>query len=486
MSVPIPDRAGNTFAGAKSSVEEAAFVDDDGKDAAGCCIPVSAAGEQATGEPIDRSKPEVGMPATNEVPAQESGERSGIGVTYEAWSSSVDTASETPDLTAREKSLSAEGAQSNSTASPARTEVPNGTTETNTDPVIIFVNGNESPAELHGLRENARIWDGPNVIFKRKPPKPNGVPWDTTKLELPYTVTPLPKPNSILLSLLHNLMHEVEPWPNQVGVNHPSSILVLSTAGSLGYALAHHTRDLTMVHPDPIFVKSLKDEPYGCRGTCRRMLEEDPHRYHSQVEYECYSSVIYRNAPLDQTGLPPASFDVIIIEQGHRSNMIDIIAEAGRLARPNGIVALASYMPLKVIPKKDNPVDVASAMHINTLVKSYFDNEFRRYMNANERHLFQGFRKLTLPPRYFNFPDFRERIDADIIFPLNKCLMEANWNGVEFLNHILSWPVLTRVGRRSFIQSAGPRFTHEVSKVWGKRRRQVRANVVVRTAVVRR
>jgi SAM-dependent methyltransferase len=130
--------------------------------------------------------------------------------------------------------------------------------------------------------------------------------------------------------------------------------------------------------------------------------------------------VTYRCAPAETSGLADASADLIVAAQAaHWFDYPAWLAEAGRVARPGGLVAIASYGK----PFFDGDADV---LH-------FHDVTLDAYWPPGREHVDNGYRDLHLP---------WTPITAPVID------MTMQWTRDELVGYLSSWSAVARLAER--------------------------------------
>ncbi|HSS02581.1 MAG TPA: class I SAM-dependent methyltransferase [Kofleriaceae bacterium] len=131
---------------------------------------------------------------------------------------------------------------------------------------------------------------------------------------------------------------------------------------------------------------------------------------HPRVEYQC--------SPAEDSGLPAASVDLAVAAQAaHWFDWPRFVAEAGRVVRPGGVVALLTYRNAEL------PGDAGAE-----LVRFY--QQVEPYWPNGRVHVNNGYRDLTLP-----WPE--------IAPPAIE--MTARWSRDELFGYITTWSATARL-----------------------------------------
>ena len=153
-----------------------------------------------------------------------------------------------------------------------------------------------------------------------------------------------------------------------------------------------------------------------------------------------HPGVTYRVAPAEQTGLEPASVDLLTAAQAaHWFDLPAFWREAGRIVRPGGVVALITYNLLRIHPALDAVLDV---FHHQTLDPWW----------PPERHMvMEGYAGLDFPFQNLPFP------------PLT---MSLEWNLPALLRYFGTWSAVQAAERATGV-SPLPALAQQIAPLWG-------------------
>lgn len=166
--------------------------------------------------------------------------------------------------------------------------------------------------------------------------------------------------------------------------------------------------------------------------------------------------VEYRVAPAESTGLPGHSWDVISVAQAlHWFDLEGFYAEARRVLKPGGLLAVWAYNELRMAPEVD------------TIVRRFHDEMVGPYWPPERKIVGRGYRELTFPFEEIETPRFQieiswsqehllgylrtrsatDRFKAEIRRdPVDEIVddLAAAWGNRKELTAI--WPLTTRIG----------------------------------------
>jgi ubiquinone/menaquinone biosynthesis C-methylase UbiE len=172
---------------------------------------------------------------------------------------------------------------------------------------------------------------------------------------------------------------------------------------------------------------------------------------HDQIEY--------RQAPADASGLPDASVDLVTVAQAlHWFNLPAFYAEARRVLKPGGVLAVWSY-----------GVQTVEGEQVNALVQHFYREVVGPYWPPERKLVEEGYRTLDLPFAEFAAPP----LAMTVRWPLDRLLgYFASWSatgryikargenpltdlaealapiwGDAEANRQITWPLAVRAGR---------------------------------------
>ncbi|MGH8493030.1 MAG: class I SAM-dependent methyltransferase [Moraxellaceae bacterium] len=171
-------------------------------------------------------------------------------------------------------------------------------------------------------------------------------------------------------------------------------------------------------------------------------------------------NVRFAVAPAEASGLPDASVDLLLVAQAaHWFDLPVFYAEAGRVLRPGGVLALLTYSGLRINAELD------------PLLREFHEVTVGPYWPPERRHPETGYRDLPFPwPEIEMAPQtmtaawtldqlmgylgtwssvkaYREQRDEDPLPALRATLLPL-WPEAGQAALVLSWPLSMRLGRR--------------------------------------
>ncbi len=151
-------------------------------------------------------------------------------------------------------------------------------------------------------------------------------------------------------------------------------------------------------------------------------------------------NVIFRVASAEESGLKRQSVDLLVVAQAaHWFDLDKFYAEAQRVLKPNGIIALITYAHHRVNAK----IDVPSL--------SYYHDVIGNYWPAERQWVENGYRDLPFPFIEIPAPEFK---------------LEANWSLPHFVGYQATWSATKR-----YIESTGhnpiPDLQAQLAPLWG-------------------
>ena len=159
------------------------------------------------------------------------------------------------------------------------------------------------------------------------------------------------------------------------------------------------------------------------------------------VNGEPHNRVVYRVATAEQSGLRNASVDLVTVAQAlHWFDREAFFAEAKRVLKPNGVLAVWTYNLFKVSPE------------IDRLIGTFYRETVGPYWDFERRLVETGYRTIEFPFAELPSPDFG---------------MEAEWSLDDVLGYLRTWSAT-----KSFIAARGfdpvLDLSAKLRSVWGK------------------
>jgi len=171
-------------------------------------------------------------------------------------------------------------------------------------------------------------------------------------------------------------------------------------------------------------------------------------------------NVEYRVARAEESGLPRASVDLVTVAQAlHWFDLPAFWAEAARVLRPRGLLALWSYDRLAVAPT------------IDPVIERYYVHTVGPFWPPERRIVEEGYRSIHLP------------------FPERPCLpfeMTASWRLPDLLGYLRTWSATQRYAAAHGHDPVVP-LADQLAVVWGDpdRPRDIAWPLAIRLAVKR-
>jgi SAM-dependent methyltransferase len=152
------------------------------------------------------------------------------------------------------------------------------------------------------------------------------------------------------------------------------------------------------------------------------------------------ANVVFRVASAEHSELKEHSVDLLVVAQAaHWFDLEKFYAEAHRVLKPNGIIALITYAHHRVNPK----IDVPSLHYYHDVVGAYWPAE-RQWVET-------GYRDLPFPFIEIQAPKFE---------------LEAHWSLAHFVGYQATWSATKR-----YIESTGhnpiPELQAALTPLWG-------------------
>jgi len=170
--------------------------------------------------------------------------------------------------------------------------------------------------------------------------------------------------------------------------------------------------------------------------------------------------VTYRVTPAEVSGLEPASVDLITVAQAlHWFDLQRFYAEARRVLRAGGLIAVWCYNLMSVSPDIDRVLQVFCADTIGT------------DWPPERRLVEDGYRSLE-----FQFTEIHDTPAFSI---------ERNWNVEQVLNYVSTWSAVQRYRQRLAVDPVEAHLSLALRDAWGddNRQRQVHWPIFLRLGV---
>jgi SAM-dependent methyltransferase len=171
------------------------------------------------------------------------------------------------------------------------------------------------------------------------------------------------------------------------------------------------------------------------------------------------ANIEFRVAPAERSGLADATVDLLLVAQAaHWFDLDAFYAEARRVLRPGGIIALLTYSAHRVSPEVDGP-----ALH-------FYRDVVGPYWPPERKWVENGYRDLPFPFTELQTPAF---------------MLEADWDLPHFLGYQATWSA-TRRYTEARGESPMPALEAALAPVWGapEQVRRVRWPLALRVARV--
>lgn len=167
--------------------------------------------------------------------------------------------------------------------------------------------------------------------------------------------------------------------------------------------------------------------------------------------------VQYRAAPAEASGLPDQSTDLLTVAQAaHWFDLERFYAEARRVLRPDGVLALITYG----VTETDGAPGAVVAHMYHQVLPDFWPPE-RRHVESRYRELYFPFAELTAPP----------------------LAMRADWTLAQTIGYIDTWSAVRQLEQA---QGRGPMedFAGRLAAAWGdpEQRREIRWPLSLRVA----
>jgi SAM-dependent methyltransferase len=172
-----------------------------------------------------------------------------------------------------------------------------------------------------------------------------------------------------------------------------------------------------------------------------------------------HEAVEYRVAPAEASGLDPATCDLVVAAQAaHWFDMDAFNAEARRVAKPGGVIALVTYGIM------------TGGEAIDAVIQPYYRTTVGAYWPPERRHVEDGYRALPFP-----FPEIATP-------PL---AIAVSWTLHDLVGYVETWSA-TKAARKALGFDPVAALRDDLAGVWGdaKRRHPIRFPLSVRAGRV--
>jgi SAM-dependent methyltransferase len=176
------------------------------------------------------------------------------------------------------------------------------------------------------------------------------------------------------------------------------------------------------------------DRVFATDPSTNQLAEAEPH---PRVEYRC--------APAEASGLEGAAVDLAVVAQAlHWFDLSRFYAEASRVLRPGGLLAVWCYGLMEIEPAVDR------------VVRHFYEDVVGPYWPPQRRHIETGYRSLPFP-----FPE--------LVPP--RFAMTAEWSLDELAGYVATWsPIKIFQEQRGF--DPLPELAGPLAKAWGPAERR--------------
>jgi len=158
------------------------------------------------------------------------------------------------------------------------------------------------------------------------------------------------------------------------------------------------------------------------------------------AEARRHPRVTYRVAPERASGLDPNSVDLVTAAQAaHWFDRDAFYAEARRVLRPKGVIAIWCYALCHIAPGIDEQV------------LAFYRGTVGPFWPPERRHTEDGYRSFDFPFQELTFP---------------AAQMGRRWNLIEFGAYLRTWSAVTRFTAERHSDPVGP-FLEELEIAWG-------------------
>lgn len=175
---------------------------------------------------------------------------------------------------------------------------------------------------------------------------------------------------------------------------------------------------------------------------------------------EQHSKIIYKVAPAEEIPLPDNSVDIVTIAQAaHWIDLKKFYAEAKRVLKTDGVLALVSYQNATL----ENPI-------CNAIIANFYGNTLDKYWPPERKHVESGYQTLDFPFQEITFP---------------QLYIETEWNFYQLFGYLTTWSAF-----KAFEAAGGAEditaFKEKLIEAWGnlESRKEMRWPLSVRATYI--
>ncbi|MBF0215105.1 MAG: class I SAM-dependent methyltransferase [Magnetococcales bacterium] len=163
-----------------------------------------------------------------------------------------------------------------------------------------------------------------------------------------------------------------------------------------------------------------------------------------------HPGIVYRRAEAGASGLETASVDLIVVAQAlHWFDLEAFYAEARRVLKPDGVLAVWSYGVLRV-----------EGEAVNEVVQHFYHQEVGAFWPPERRHVEEGYRSLPFPFAAIPAPAFA---------------MTAHWSLEQLLGYFSSWSATAEYRQQRGVDPVA-RLRPRLLPLWGEAESQRRVD----------
>lgn len=159
-----------------------------------------------------------------------------------------------------------------------------------------------------------------------------------------------------------------------------------------------------------------------------------------------HPGIRYRVAPAEESGLEPASVDLITVAQAlHWFDFDRFYREVRRVAKPGAVIVAWTYQLLRAEPA------------IDAVLADFYRDTLGPYWPPERRWVDDGYRSLPFPFAEIPAPDFTIRL---------------GWHLSDLIAYLGTWSATQRL-RRAGGADPLPALAQRLAPLWGERRREI-------------
>lgn len=169
------------------------------------------------------------------------------------------------------------------------------------------------------------------------------------------------------------------------------------------------------------------------------------------------SNIIYKVEPAEQTSLTDASVDLVVVAQAvHWFNFDKFYAEAKRVLRPEGVLALVGYGLIKVNSEVDK------------IIYKLYEGILGKYWDPERHYIDEAYQTIPFPFQELQVPEFS---------------IKYTWTVEGIINYLNTWSAVKHYEKRQG-QNPVQIIEQELREAWPQQQEKVKFNIITRVGKV--